>query len=417
MGTPRATTRVAEVAQRLTARRHEFTAELLTLFAAEIAPLQHDDHLLGALAHSIEENVAAGLYILAHDVDPRSLGAPPAAVRYARLLAQRGIPASAMLRAYRLGHAAFVELALAELAAEPGIGTAEAAEANVAILRATTAYVDTAAEMVVGAYEEERESWAQHHSIVRAARIQALLNGADGDPTIEAALGYRLNQTHVAVLCWLDERTPGPGEGLWDLERAAGTCAKAVRAQLLFSPADEGSATVWFGSAAPAPDEAAVAEALVSAAPNGMRAALGRPGWGPVGFRGSHRQARAARQVALAAGPRAGTVTRFADVGAIALLCADLTATRAWVADTLGDLATDDDQAERLRETVRVFLNLGSSHTAAAERLNLHKNSVQYRIAKAEALRGRPLRADRADVELALRVCHVLGPAVLRRPT
>ncbi len=117
--------------------------------------------------------------------------------------------------------------------------------------------------------------------------------------------------------------------------------------------------------------------------------------------------------MALAAPSAAAQVTSFTDVGAIALLSADLAATRVWVADTLGALAADDEDTERLRETVRVFLNLGSSHTAAAKLLNLHKNSVQYRIAKAEALRGRPFRSDRADIELALRACRVLGPAVL----
>jgi DNA-binding PucR family transcriptional regulator len=71
------------------------------------------------------------------------------------------------------------------------------------------------------------------------------------------------------------------------------------------------------------------------------------------------------------------------------------------------------DNVHPLRETVRMFLHLGSSHTAAAERLTLHKNSVQHRVARAEALRGRPFREDRADVELALRACHLLGSAVL----
>jgi DNA-binding PucR family transcriptional regulator len=95
-------------------------------------------------------------------------------------------------------------------------------------------------------------------------------------------------------------------------------------------------------------------------------------------------------------------------------MCHDLAAARTFVQDVLGPLASDDDHAERLRETVRVFLGTGSSYTAAAEVLNLHKNSVQYRIQKAEQLRGRPFKADRFDVEFALRACHVLGAAVLR---
>jgi DNA-binding PucR family transcriptional regulator len=106
-------------------------------------------------------------------------------------------------------------------------------------------------------------------------------------------------------------------------------------------------------------------------------------------------------------------VMTFAESGPLSLRCSDLAATRSWVADTLGSLAVDDDGAARLRETLRLFLGSGSSYTATAELLSMHKNSVQYRVQKAEQLRGRPLREDRLDVELALRVCDLLGRAVL----
>ena len=44
----------------------------------------------------------------------------------------------------------------------------------------------------------------------------------------------------------------------------------------------------------------------------------------------------------------------------------------------------------------------------------LHKNSVQYRIRKAEEALGAPIEDRRADLELALRACHYLGRTVLR---
>ena len=82
-------------------------------------------------------------------------------------------------------------------------------------------------------------------------------------------------------------------------------------------------------------------------------------------------------------------MTTFADVGAIALICADVDAARSWVWGTLADLAFDDESHARLRTTLHVFLSAGT-YTATAERLALHKNSVQYRIRKAEeALGGR----------------------------
>ena len=46
----------------------------------------------------------------------------------------------------------------------------------------------------------------------------------------------------------------------------------------------------------------------------------------------------------------------------------------------------------------------------------LHKNTVQYRIRKAEESLGRAVAENRHDVELALQVSRWLGAAVLRRP-
>jgi DNA-binding PucR family transcriptional regulator len=87
---------------------------------------------------------------------------------------------------------------------------------------------------------------------------------------------------------------------------------------------------------------------------------------------------------------------------------------RAWVAETLGSLAGDDDHDSTLRETLRVFLQEGGSFNATAERLTLHKNTVQYRVRKAEESIGGPVGQDRLQVELALLACHWLGASVLR---
>jgi len=97
-----------------------------------------------------------------------------------------------------------------------------------------------------------------------------------------------------------------------------------------------------------------------------------------------------------------------------ALLGGDVADTRAWVAKVLGDLAADNENDARLRETLRVFLGCGSSYKVAADELNLHFNSVKYRVGRAIARRGREIGTDRLDVELALLACHWYGPAVLQ---
>ncbi len=406
---------IAAAARRLDARRTEFIAGMVDRFAVVIPPLQHDDEMQAMLAASTEANVAVALHLLEQGIDPHVVEPAPAAAQYARRLAQQGIPLSALLRAYRLGHADFVEAMLHEISTDPAGNPRTVAAASAVVVRESAAFVDSVSELVVLAYETEREAWARNDSTLRASRIRVLLEGEDVEVhAAERALGYPLAQVHVAVAVWFDEGGPLRGDELIRLERSCAAAATLVGGQYLFSARDEGSATVWFSRPGDGPDVGKLADALADADGPAPRIALGRPGAGLAGFRVTHRQAEQAKRVAVVAGAAGGPVTDFADVGAVALLCHDLPAARAFVADTLGPLAADDENAERLRETLRVFLATNGSYTAAAELLNLHKNSVQYRITKAEQLCGRPLRAERFDVEFALRACHLLGPAVLR---
>src|ERR1700754_4590928 len=57
----------------------------------------------------------------------------------------------------------------------------------------------------------------------------------------------------------------------------------------------------------------------------------------------------------------------------------------------LGSLATDKNNNRPLRETLRVFLETGGSYVAAAEALNLHRNTVQYRLRKGRELLPTPI--------------------------
>ncbi|MFE4335498.1 helix-turn-helix domain-containing protein [Streptomyces sp. NPDC056831] len=66
----------------------------------------------------------------------------------------------------------------------------------------------------------------------------------------------------------------------------------------------------------------------------------------------------------------------------------------------------------RLRETLQLFLATGCSYTAS--RQILHKNTVQYRIRKAEEAMGHPLHERRTDLEVALLAVQHLGSPLLR---
>jgi DNA-binding PucR family transcriptional regulator len=391
----------------------DLSREIWRRLIDDIPELRGETAVEQVLGASVEENVATLLHILQHGAPRDGIRAPYAAIEYARRLAQRGTSMVALIRAYRLGHDRFLVQCIHELAGRRGDPGLSASVVD-ALITVSFQYIDQVSEQLITAYQEERDRWLLTQTAARAGQVRALLSGDDLDSaSAEAALGYRLRQRHLGVVLWLIEPKRG-SEGLRVLQRLTVTAANAVghRGQPLFIPRDESSAWAWL----PLPAGLSATKGELSAAFAGAdastRVAIGEPGDGIGGFRESHRQALRAQNVAFAARP--GTqVTSFAEVGTIALLCADIASARSWVWATLGNLASNDEAYARLRDTLEIYLLTGS-YTATASRLSLHKNTVLYRIRKAEEALAVPLEERHSDVELALRACLYLGEAVLR---
>ena len=277
------------------------------------------------------------------------------------------------------------------------------------------AYIDQISEEMVAAYTQEREHWLRNQNAARAARVRELLAGDRSDlRAAEATLGYRLRQYHVGLVCWTADA--GGADQLTRLERAVAQVAvqAACAGDHVFLPRDESSAWAWLPLGIR--DRFDSAEASTAQAGADIHFAFGDPASGPGGFCLTYLQAMAAETVALAAGSPAPRLVTFAQVAPVAMMLGSADLLRGWVRSTLAGLATDDEHHARLRATLLVFLQSGGSYKATAERLVLHKNSVQYRIRKAEGSLGRPVAENRHDIELALQVSRWLGAAVLRRP-
>jgi DNA-binding PucR family transcriptional regulator len=400
------------VSSSLTSRTAEVSADIYGLIVREIPQLRGDKQVLTLLEASVGENVATVLHIIQYDIELENVHAPAAAEEYARRLAQRGVPASALLRAYRIGSARFQDWCLEEL----GRTTTNASIVSAAALRIadmTSAYIDKVSEEVLSAYEAGKENWLRNRSVARAARVQALLRDERVDvDSSEAILGYRLRQYHVGVVCWSDKATSGDG-ALGRMEQATADMARqaGLEGRPIFLPQDESSAWAWL----PLGARDAFGSVSTAGAEAGIRFALGSAGSGVSGFRRTHQQALGAQAVALAAGGSGRPVTSFADVAPLALMSGSTALVRAWVIEALGSLADDDGHHAMLRNTLRVFLQERGSFVATAERLTLHKNTVRYRIGKAEESLGRPVGEDRLQVELALLAAQWLGSTVLRQ--
>jgi hypothetical protein len=410
-GDPRVRALVQSVADTLGQRLASVTTDIQAVIEKSIPGLRADESTR-LLYASVGENVDAAVRAFVDGDELDSVAAPAAAVDYARRLAQQDVPATLLIRAYRVGQARFLSHCIEELLRQSpgdhleGLATLEMSEI-------VSDYVDQVVEQVLTTYAQARDGWLRDRSAMFAMRVRELLGGAPVDVNAtERALDYRLDQHHVGLVAWVDESAAA--DALGRIRGAIGALGRAFGCATgpLVIPVDESSAWAWI------PTKARVAKTkeLDAATANEPTVALavGEPAGGIEGFRRSHDQAVSARAVALAAGEQRSPSTPFVDVAPIAMLCSDLDSARAWVHETLGDLAVDSSRNEGLRETARVFLQTGGSYTATAEQLFLHRNTAQYRVRKVEEVRGRPLRDGRLDVELALLACHWMHAAMLQ---
>ncbi|MET7934154.1 helix-turn-helix domain-containing protein [Streptomyces sp. NPDC005322] len=405
---------LAQVAAALLPHRDTVIAELVVATEKEIAVLDHDERLHSLLHASITENVVTGLHVLANGIDVRTVDAPPSAISYARRLAQRDVPMSALLRAYRLGASRFLHLALGESARLPGQDTASLV---IALVDISAAYIDRVSEQVARAYEEERERWVSSRGALRQHWVTRLLCDPSPDvPQAETALGYRLAGTHLAVEGWID-RISDPYDAMSVLERLSTVLRRVFegRGHPLIVPTDGTDVRIWFPvRAGLAVDTDAVAAELERARLP-VRVAIGTPRSGLEGFRRSVRAASRAKALSLAAGKEAPRAVCFAEVAPVALLADEPAELADFVADTLGGLVVDDPWRASLRETLRVFLATNRSYAATADLLMVHRNTVHYRIQQTIEKYGVSPDENTFALQLALAVCRWHGATVLRR--
>jgi DNA-binding PucR family transcriptional regulator len=409
---------VAETADRLHDRLADVSSTVLRTLEDQIPDLRGDARLMELLGASVEGNVDTVLHALRYDIAVERVEAPTAALEYARRLAQQGMPVNALVRAYRLGQRTVNELIFAELRL---VDMPDAS--RVTVIEAITAtlfeYIDWMSQQVVGVYEDERERWLENQNSLRALRVREVLTAGkpiDVDAATNA-IRYPLRWHHLGLVMWYPDAGP-EGDQLGRLQRFLRELGEAAGAAAgpLFAAADRSCGWGWLPYRSAVADAADKVRQFTLTRPDSPSVAIGTMASGVEGFRQSHQEAKTARSVAVIAKRPAPTVIAATDPGlsVVARLGGDVADTREWVAAVLGDLAGDNENDARLRETLRVYLACGSSYKVAAEELNMHFNSVKYRVGRAAARRGREIGSDRLEVELALLVCHWYGPAVLQ---
>jgi DNA-binding PucR family transcriptional regulator len=143
---------------------------------------------------------------------------------------------------------------------------------------------------------------------------------------------------------------------------------------------------------------------------------IGGPANGIAGFRHSHAEAvRAAALADNAARTMGGRIVRYRDVELVALLAADVEMAKAFVSRELGPLADRSRASNDLRQTLMAYLDTERSLMRAAERLHIARNTVAYRVRKAEDLLHRDLRERTTELQCALRLAAMLPGQLLTR--
>lgn len=402
--------------QLLAEHRDTFIAELIDDLRTAVSELVEDPRLIGLMEASVTENIVSVVNYLENGTPIANLDASSAALTHARTLAQRDIPLSALFRAYRLGHAKFVQLGLDVIRRSDEPLQIELAQY---LINRSADFIDKVCEQVGAAYESERDQWIGDRGGIRQQWVSDILTGRASDINeAEAALGYRLGGTHVAVQMWTPaEVADVDARAMFEETRRILSTALSPVAHPLLVPHDEREMHVWFpvrqGFEIPVD---LLTDALRASRALNLHVAIGRPESGIQGFRLTIGQAKRVKDVLLTStNPLPKSVT-YDQLGPVALMASDVDALRRFVLRTLGELAADGEREQTLRETLRAFLGHNRSYAATAQAMIMHRNSVQYRVNQALALCERELtEVDVAlDLQVALNAAFWLGRAVLR---
>ena len=304
-----------------------------------------------------------------------------------------------LLRGIRLGHSVIAAALLTECAR---LGDPELRHEQMRTLsQRMFAFFDSFSTQMAAAYREEEVRWAQSEAASQLAIVEEILRTQEAPSGImQRRLRYDLSREHVALIVWSSARTldadqSGLHEAANELLRHTGYEQKLVLTASL------GVVWAW---ATPRAEASSLIERLTKATlPADTHAAIGPAGRGLEGFHGSHADAQAAFAM-RSKHPTEHAITRYSEVDLISLLLADQSRALRFANRELGPLAAHDDATKELRRSLKAYLDSGGSPHTAARWLAVSRNTVTYRVRKAEELLGHEIGGRRAQLQAALAI-------------
>jgi DNA-binding PucR family transcriptional regulator len=370
---------VAQLHERLLARRAEIEQAILTrVYAvsdpAEVGDPAYAEGLRAAVAAAIDYSLDG---IQSSERNPPPI--PPALLVQARIAARSGVGLDTVLRRCVSGHALFSDFLVEEAQkAASGIALKD-------VLRAQATLLD---RLIAAISEEHRRDGPREIETGERRRLELVKRLLDGEPLDVTELAYDFQRSHVGLVA------RGP-----EAEEAIRTLAQALDCRSLVVCA--GEQTTWGWIAAGRLDLKEVRSTMSSAFPSAVSLALGEPGEGLAGWRFSHRQARAALQIALRGGE---PVVRYADVALLAtiiqddLLCASLHQLY------LEPLEAERDGGKLARETLRAYFDTDRNVSSAAASLEVSRQTVTSRLQAIEERLGTAIEGCATEIDIAVRL-------------
>ena len=265
-------------------------------------------------------------------------------------------------------------------------------------------------------------------SRVRDDLVEGLLSGRGQDNAETGRwarhLGYDPARQHHVLSVALEARA-GPGRGLDLLSRAAATAESFLTTRAPDAIVSVRDAEVAVVLPEPGQDDTASRAArlgtLCAARLDELfpevtvTVGIGGPCYGPEQIRHSYAQARRTVETVRRMG-RAVRVVAFGDLGIHRLLLQvpDLAELRGFADEVLGRLSADPSgQAHAYLETLACYFRENASPQRAARVLNVHPNTVSYRIHRVERITGLDLGSyrDRLMAQVALEILDAVGEA------
>jgi hypothetical protein len=377
----------------------EFAARVNREITSEVPQITADAGLRRDLETSTHDAIRTYLSRAPHD-PPGALDPPPAARDLGRTLAQRGHDVSVLLRVYRVGLRCLWRQFMADIC-RAQLDDEQRADVLDFLWDHLSRTVEHVIEELVGVFLDEVEHRMSGAAARRVETVHALLRDEPMDPDVASQrLAHNLHRQQTGLVLWVDNDFPHPDPIALLDSHARDIATQLGAARPLTIPSGPRALWAWLATA-PRPDLGALP------ASDNLRVATGVPASGLTGFRTTHTEAVMAQTVAIDSAS-AASVTHYQDVELISCMSANPAAMRTLVTRELADLAGPEPANVRLRETVLVYLNSGSS-ARAAETLGVHKNTILYRLQQAETLLGHKIDERKLQLEIALRIATTYG--------